>query len=118
MSEISARELASIVKWILVIIVASIAYGKYAPNYHFMQRGGHIYRAHTVTGAVEYLEDNAWVNTTESAFSRIMRKDRQKRRAEEGEKLAMETLQEESEDSDVPDFIGILEDYESKGRGT
>jgi len=78
MTDSSRNEFASAFKWIFVIIVATFAYNTVAPNYYFMRQGPNLYRGNKMTGVVEYLEDNEWVNFTESLLAQSMRLERRK----------------------------------------
>ena len=76
MTDISEKEVASALKWTFVIIVLSIAYSNFAPNYYFMKQGNEFYRGNKVTGSIERYEWNEWVDLTENELSRLLREDR------------------------------------------
>lgn len=84
MCDIFKKEFYSAIKWIVVIIVATMAYGNVAQNYYFTKYHG-ICRANKVTGKIEYLDDengdSEWVSLTESEAQRLFRIDRKKRAA-------------------------------------
>lgn len=64
MSEYSQKEFASAIKWIVVIIVAAIAYNIVAPNYYFMKQGNTLLRVHKVTGTIDELGEHEWINVS------------------------------------------------------
>jgi hypothetical protein len=62
MSDHSKKEFASALKWTWVIIVAAFAYNTVAPNYFFMKRGVTELRGNKVSGRLEELGENKWIN--------------------------------------------------------
>jgi hypothetical protein len=66
MSEITKKEFASALKWTWVIIVATIAFYNFAPNYYFFKNGGNFYRVDKVRGSIDELSDTEWLRFPES----------------------------------------------------
>jgi hypothetical protein len=116
MSENIKKEIASALKWALIIVVASIAYKNIAPNYYFMRQGHDFYRGNKVTGTVEQLEDNVWADFTESVLAYQLRKDAKERKDKEDEKLVKKIISKRKKDlhdDEINDFFDNLGQYEN-----
>ena len=94
----SQTQIASMLKWIVIIIALTMAYRNCAPNFYFMRQGNHFYRGNVVTGKLEHLDDNVWVDSTESYLARTLRVERQTKKAKQDEAMAKRILQKELED--------------------
>jgi hypothetical protein len=120
MSEITEKEFASAIKWIVVIIVAAFAYSKVAPNYHFSKFGMPACRSHKVTGLCEYSDDGEWVSFVEKETDTVLRKRRRNREIVRANDLKKTLTQiekdsdDEKENNQVPDFFAEIEKAQKK----
>jgi hypothetical protein len=62
MTEESQNHVAAMFKWLVIIIALTMAYKNCAPNYYFMRNGHSFYRGNKVTGVVEALDENGWID--------------------------------------------------------
>jgi hypothetical protein len=66
MSELQEKEFASALKWIAIIICATIAYNCFISHPYYFINDHRFFRGNTRTGSIECLKNNAWIDLDES----------------------------------------------------
>lgn len=117
MSDIIKKEIASAIKWIVVIAVAAHFYQTSKPFYFTKRGSSQLVRVHTPTGKVEILYDDEWIDPTENALAQYFREKRREDRDKSYKKtIAMLSKNDPLDfldefDESTPDFYAVVENF-------
>lgn len=119
MSDFIKKEIASALKWIVVIAVAAHFYQTSKPFYFTKRGSSQLVRGNTTTGKVEILHNEEWIDPTENILAQYFRERRREDRDKSYKKTVAMLSKNEPVDLDefdesIPDFYAVIEKHNAE----